>query len=83
MGAQSQIVRSSEWLGENVRDVIRRGYTCCLYLPVGYQFSDVMIFDSNVFDSRMPNLIFGKDRRGVVVAMDRCGMRGEKVDSLE
>jgi hypothetical protein len=83
IGSQSQEIRPSQWLGQNVCGVICGGYSSRFYLPIRDQFPNIVVFDADMFHSRMPEVVLGENRRSVVITVDGCRASGEEVDLIQ
>ena len=83
IGLQSQEVRPSQWLGQNVCGIIRRGYLSRFYLPIRDQFPNIVILNADMLHSRMPEVVLGENGHGIVITVDGCGTSGEEVDLIQ
>jgi hypothetical protein len=62
-------VRAGEGFRENVGDVVAGSNPRDGEFFVGNEFSDGVVLYSNMFDLRMPHMVFSQATRGVVVAV--------------
>jgi len=83
IGSQSQVIHPTKWLGQNIHGVIHGAYSSHLYLPIRDQFPNIVVFDVDVFHSRMPEMVLRENRCSVIIAVDGCRASGEKVDFIQ
>jgi hypothetical protein len=66
-------VVSSEGLHKDVCNIVNRADPCNSELVVSHQIIDRVIFDTNVFDLWMPNIVFCQMTCHIVVTMEKGG----------
>ena len=67
-----------QWFGEDIGSVVVRPDTVDFQIAKEDLFAYVVVFDANVFDTRVPDVVFSEFGSGVVVTQEGGGARGKK-----
>jgi len=76
-------VGAGQGFRENVGDIVTGADTCDRDFTVGNELADGVVFHTNVFHLRVPDMVLGEAAGRVVIAVEGGGVRLGKADAIK